>query len=258
MGPLLWLRAGFLGAAVLLTGAVSHAAADGRLPGLGAMALLLVATTLLASFLLRRRASVPRLVLLVVGGQTLVHTLLSAMAGHHGDSAATSVPAAQATAGAPHAHHLAHQPALVDDAGRRVGSLEDHFAAQLAEQVGPLPEPSGPAISLGWLGHLVEHVVDQPPLMLLAHTLAAVAIGVWLGLGEAAVWTLVELAALRLVHDLTAVTGLARAHRARLSVLAALSPVRRRLLARTRIRLPRPAPVRHVICHRGPPALLPA
>lgn len=259
MGPLLWLRAGFLGAAVLLVGAISHVIAEGRLPGLGALALLLGAATLLASFALRRRASVPRLVALTVGGQAVVHTLLSAMAGHHGDGSAAAAPSPSHPPAEPPTPPVT--PVLVDDDGRRVGSLEDHYAAQLAEQIGPLPESTGPALSLGWLGHLGEHLVDQPPLMLLAHLLAAVAIGAWLGLGEAALWTVVEVGALRLAHDLRVVAGLAAGEGlglARVAALAALSPVRHRQLGRTRIRLPRPAPVRHAICHRGPPGLLPA
>jgi hypothetical protein len=158
-GPLLWLRASLLGSIALLTGVVSHAAADGLLPSVRWLVLLGVAATVASAWVLRRRVSGLALVALAVIGQAGAHLALSVLAGHRGQARAV-VP----------------RPVVGD------GSLEDALMGGYADA------PVQP--SLGWSMHLVDHVIAVGPLMVLAHLLGAVALAGWLALGEAALWAL--------------------------------------------------------------------
>jgi hypothetical protein len=86
-GALLWCRAAALALVTLLAGTLAHLGAAGLLPPPLAMAALLGGGTVLAAPFLRAEASAPRLVLLLVLGQALVHTVLTALAGHHQEAA---------------------------------------------------------------------------------------------------------------------------------------------------------------------------
>lgn len=245
----MWSRAAVLGPVVLVSGAVSHVAADGRLPSAVPMVLVLAACTLLSAFFLRSRASALRLVALLVGGQAATHLLLSVTAGHHGaGSGASGVgPVSGSSAG----------PALqvvADDGGRRVGSLADHFDAASAAG-----GRAGEAVTAGPFAqaatHLVEHTLAQGPLMLLAHTLGAVALGLWLAVGESALWHLLVLASVRARVAATLPLALLPLHASALGGLAAARrlPVPPLLLLPLERTLPHP-----LVTRRGPPFLLAA
>ena len=68
-------------------------------------------------------------------------------------------------------------------------------AAVATAGVAALAVTAGPTNQV--LGHLVDHTLAQGPLMLLAHTLGAVALGLWLAAGESALWHLLVLASVR-------------------------------------------------------------
>ncbi|NPC96543.1 hypothetical protein [Nocardioides sp. zg-DK7169] len=244
--PLLWTRAVVLATAALGAGVVSHVAADGALPHLVALLALLGLSTAAAVPFLRSRAGTGRLVALVVGGQALTHVALSALAGHAGDRASTA-----AAATAPAGPVLAP---VTDSSGRRTGPLLDQYAA--ASGAAPGEHATDPlSWATGLVGHQLAHLAEQGPAMVLAHTLGAVALGLWLAVGETALWRLIHL-------------GIARietATRAHLVLRAGLALVRDTLAA-GRPRPPattvwRPAPDRllgHDVARRGPPRLLPA
>lgn len=221
-----WGRAVVLAAVAMLTGTLAHVTADGGLPGPVGLALILAATTAAVAPLLARPASALRVVALTVGAQTAIHLALSVTGGH-------GEPRPRATPAPP--------PELVplptDASGARVGSLMDQYAAapggggQLT-----VPEP----ILL-----LVSELSGPQAWMTLLHVAAAAAVGLWLAMGERAVWALADLAVRRVLPALR-------------PVLLPLSPVR-----------PRPAPPRlraaprlrvlaRVVVRRGPPALLAA
>lgn len=80
-----WLRAGALGSVTLLTGTVAHATAGGLLPTPTLMAVLLVVSIAVTAVFLGRTASIGLLVGLLAGGQTVIHLVLSVVAGHAGE-----------------------------------------------------------------------------------------------------------------------------------------------------------------------------
>ena len=229
---MVWGRAGVLGTVAFGTGAVSHALAGGLVPG--PLTTLLVLTTcvpLAAAFLLRR-ASAVRLVVLVLAGQTYVHTLLSALGGHRGDPAGSG----------------AYAVAPVRATGS--GSLYDQFAATAT--------PSG-AGGDDWFTHQLAHLTEQSPWMVLAHTLGAVALALFLAVGEDALWRWVALAVAR-TH--VARTHVARARAAWAHVVVGVSRgvvLRSAVLAPLAVQVPGPQLLgRPVDRHRGPPFLLAA
>lgn len=171
-GLLLWARAGILGSMAMLLGSVSHTSAGGLLPHVGWLGVMLAVGTVLSARFLLRAVAPGRLVALVVAGQALVHLGLTLAAGHR-------------TAGSP-------------------GSLPDHphgpgdgigaqHALEHAAQTAPLASDSAPSLGSATVGHLVEHVADTGPLMLVGHLAAAVAVGLWLAVGESALWTVLAL-----------------------------------------------------------------
>jgi hypothetical protein len=123
----------------------------------------------------------PRIVALLVVGQTAVHVALTLTAGHRGDA-----PAATAT----HASGVA----LPTESGQRVGSLLDGYEASVGQASGHV-EPSLPVGSM--FGELFAH----GPMMA-AHLAAAAAVGIWLAVGERSLWALVALATAVLVRPL--------------------------------------------------------
>ena len=107
--------------------------------------------------------------------------------------------------------------------------------------------------------HLVEHAVQQGPLMLLAHTLGAVALGLWLAVGESALWHLLALTATR-VRVLSA-TLAQRAPVLGSAPLVGAHDAARRLPGPVSVPvlLPLPDTLPHrLVTRRGPPALLAA
>jgi hypothetical protein len=198
--------------------------------------MLLLVTTAVAAPFLTRRASVRRIVALLVAGQATLHGALTVLAGHAGDAPAAAPGSGQG---------------FVFDGGQteRTGSYLDQVAAmQPAGSVGAPAHGSVP-------GHLVEHLADQGVAMLLAHLAAVVAVGVWLAVGERALWTVLALTTTRLL-DLVA-----RAAAVLLGAWAVLvSHVRRApYLGSTRRHVvPLPQLLDQVVARRGPPALLAA
>ncbi len=158
-GALLWLRAALLGMIALLTGVVSHAAADGLLPSTAALVALGLLATVAAAWVLRRRVPWFGLVGLAVLGQTVIHLALSVLAGHSGDPAAVPLRPVAGTA--------TWQDSLL-------GGYADPAAAP----------------SLGWTTHLVEHLTEVGPGMVAAHLVGAAALAGWLAVGEVALWAL--------------------------------------------------------------------
>ena len=65
--------------------------ADGLLPGTGVLVALVVGGALAVAPFLRRPGSTPRIVLLLVAGQSAVHMALATTAGHRGDPVARAV-----------------------------------------------------------------------------------------------------------------------------------------------------------------------
>ncbi|NYG55623.1 hypothetical protein [Nocardioides perillae] len=252
-----WGRGALLAAVAVGAGVLGHAGADGLLPGAPTLLLLYAAATAACTALLRHPASRRRVVALLLGGQGLVHLALTATAGH-GAPAGGAPPALPAAVPA--------APALPDpllgaasEGGRRVGSLQDHYAAldpltgagtdagtgegtgaAAADLLAALAQP---------LGHAVGHVAHHAP-MALAHLVAAVAVGLWLASGEQALATLVALA--RAVLGAPALAaGLAAA-------LAAAAPPTRTRGSRPRPTLTRPRTLvlARGVPRRGPPVLL--
>ena len=180
--PLVWLRAALVGSMFVLFGVVGHVSAEGLLPGAFVLTSLLVLSVVLAGPFLARPASRLRLVLMLVGGQFLVHVVLSISGGHRGQGRSSASSAASVVP--------PEQLSLPTVDGRRVGSLYD------AAQVLPAPtRVSAPGLGLG---HLVDDLAAHAPMMV-AHVAAAALIGLWLAYGEKTLWTLVSLTARRLL-----------------------------------------------------------
>ncbi len=210
-GALLWLRAGLLGAIALLTGVVSHAAADGLLPSAGTLVALGLLATAAAAWVLRRRMPWLALVGLALLGQAVVHLALSVLAGHRGDP-------------------VAAPPRPLTGATTWQDSLLGGYADPAA------------APSLGWASHLVEHLTEVGPGMVLTHLLGAAVLAGWLAIGEGALWALLLLVGAEVGSRLW-----------RWFVVPVVSPA---APARTVVPLVAPRPVllsRGGLCRRGPP-----
>ncbi|WP_157551008.1 hypothetical protein [Nocardioides jensenii] len=227
-GPLLRrMRATVLALVVMSTGVVAHVAADGLLPSVPTLVALYLGCALGLSWFLSRPATTRRIVALTVGGQTVVHALLTMTAGHAGDaaSAATTAPVAPVRpdtlvgAGSPMEQYAASRPQVQSD-----------FA---------LPHA---------LGHLVSDLTGAHAPMMLLHLAAAAVVGLWLAVGEHALWTLLALAVAVVVPSLRALLaglGLPAPPPALPAAFARTSPPHLTALARS-------------VERRGPPALLPA
>lgn len=168
-----WGRATLLGSLVVLLGAAGHASADGLLPGPGVILLLVVAAVLVCTPLVARPASARRLVGAMVAGQTAVHVALSLTAGH---------------VAAVHGAHGA--------ADGRVGTLQEaHDATHALTSGAPALPASLPAsLPAGLLADLAAHAP-----MMVAHLLVAALVGLWLAVGERALWGFLALTGARLV-----------------------------------------------------------
>lgn len=229
-GPALRLaRAVALTGVATVLGTVAHTLAGGRLPGATGFTVLVLLLVAGACPLLTRAASTGRIVALVAGGQTVVHTVLTATAGHAGDGVTTRP--------APPVVPVPSESVLAST--RRVGNLADQLHPQLATG-----HADGPAVP-DWVLHLLADLQPSQLPMALAHLLAAVGVGLWLASGERALFTLLTLAAapvLRLLAPIAAPVRLApvRAPRARFLLRA----VRREVLLSS------------CLARRGPPRLV--
>lgn len=183
---LLWLRAVVVGGLAFALGVVGHVMAAGRLPGPGFLCVLLLMSVALSAPMLNRPASSPRLVAMLVGGQTLIHLVLTVTAGHRGD------PTVAATS---HAGTLGVLP-TVD--GHRVGSLQDAYQGGSGQSSG-----LAPALPIG---HLVDDLSAHASMMVV-HLVAAALVGLWLGYGERCLWSVLALTGRRLQLVWTAAAG---------------------------------------------------
>ena len=224
---LLWGRAGVLTGSTFLVGALGHVTAGGLLPGVPALLLLLATGTTVAAVFLSRPASTRLLVGLVVVGQTLVHGALSLTAGQAAGHGAGH--------GAASYRHAPLPGSLPTGSGGRVGSLQDHYEATVAAPVATgltVPDPAA--------------LLDHAP-MFLAHAVAGVLVGLWLAVGERAVWALLALAVRTVLAPWSPSSSLTPARRPRPAV-AHLHPLHRTALDR----------VDRSVVRRGPPVLLAA
>lgn len=236
-----WARALLLACVSLAGGALGHVSADGLLPEAGGLAALFLVATCAAASMLGRPASTLRVVLLLVVGQTLIHLALAAMAGHHGDSARPSEPPAP-------------RPATPDlaDPGHRVGPLYD--------QLHPDPPVLEHLAVPSALQHGLAELTGANALMALAHLAAAAAVGVWLALGERALWTVLALTGQRVQALVRAAIG---SHRLVCQTLSGLACMQRPDLLSvsavlTNQKAPRLLLLSRAVVRRGPPALLTA
>ena len=121
-GALLWGRASLLASVAFFAGVVGHVSADGLLPSpLLLFGLLALGIPFCASQL-TRPASMRRIVLMLMAGQTAVHVALSVTAGHRGETHPTATVARSGDL------------ALPTEGGQRVGSLLDGYEATVARR----------------------------------------------------------------------------------------------------------------------------
>lgn len=248
---LLWSRAALLSAVVVAASVIGHVSADGLLPGPLALLALLGATTVVSARFLTRQASAPRLVALLVGGQVVVHGLLSLLAGH----GSSTVPPA-AAAGFVFDGRQAERTGSYFD---QVAAMQPAASSAAASAGAAAPADAGLSAGGGHgtaLAHLVEHLGTQSLAMLLAHLVVVALLGVWLAVGERALWTVLTLTTTRLL-DLVACAGSVLLGR---WAAVLLQHVRRvpSLATTGRCVVPLPQLLHHVVAHRGPPALLAA
>lgn len=183
-----WSRALLLGVVTLFLGVAGHVTADGLLPGPLALGALFGATVLLSAPMLARQVSAVRMVALLVGGQTVIHLVLSLAAGHRGDATAATASPGTALGALP----------IVD--GRRVGSLQDAYDGAAGHGGG-----LAPAVPVG---HLVDDLAAHAPMMA-AHLAAAALVGLWLAYGERCLFTLLALTGRRVLAAASALTPVA-------------------------------------------------
>lgn len=223
----LWARALLLAFVACFLGVTGHVTADGLLPGPAWLVVLFLGSAALCVPLLARPASLRRIVVLLVGGQTLVHLFLTVAAGHRGDPATTV------------ATPVGGSLPMVD--GRRVGSLQDQYDAMIGSSQ---LQPTLP------VGHLVNDLSAHAPMMAV-HLVAAVLVGVWLAIGERSLWTLVALASTALVRPLLLAWALVHVR-----IVAPLGDLVTVPAEPPGLRAP--ARIARSVVRRGPPALLAA
>ncbi|QIX27275.1 hypothetical protein ncot_12195 [Nocardioides sp. JQ2195] len=225
-GPLLrQVRGAVLAFVVMSTGVVAHVTADGLLPSIPGLVAIYVGCAVGFSWLLSRPATATRIVLLTIGGQTLVHAVLTMSSGHVGDAPATSTTAAPPPPPVPTGTS---------------GSLMEQYEASRPQVDAQLAVPEG-------VQHLFHDMTGAHAPMMALHLAAAAVVGLWLAVGERALWTLVALAATVVIPALGALLAGLRLPAPTPAVPAALArsaPAHLSALARSVVR-------------RGPPALLP-
>lgn len=222
-GPLLrHLRGAVLAFVVMSTGIVAHVTADGLLPSVPALVALFVGCALAFGWLLSRPATATRIVLLTVGGQTFVHGVLTMTSGHVGDTPASAGPA----------------PAPPPMPAGGSGSLMEQYEAARPQVEAQLALPAG-------VQHLVSDLTGPHAPMMVLHLLAAALVGIWLAVGERALWTVLALAVAAAVPVLRLALGWSVPASVRVPTAgsAPSAPAHLVTLARSVVR-------------RGPPALL--
>ncbi|SFC31258.1 hypothetical protein SAMN04487968_105131 [Nocardioides terrae] len=182
---LLWARAAIVGSLAFGLGVVGHVTAGGLLPGGTALAVMAVAAVVLSGPMLAKPASTVRLLAMTLGGQTVVHAVLTVTAGHVGDPVR---PGTHASVPPPTADPYATLPVVN---GHRVGSLQDAF------QVGTSPSSAEPALPVLPIGHLLHDMSAHAPMMVV-HLVAGVLVTLWLARGEHCLWTLLALTGRRI------------------------------------------------------------
>lgn len=218
-----WLRALVLAFVVMGTGAVAHVAADGLLPSTWALFWLFVGTTTAIAMLLGKPASTLRIVALTVGGQAAVHAVLTMSSGHVGDPVTAAAARPQPRAIDPHA----------------AGTLFEQYEQSRPQVEAQLAIPDG-------VVHLFTDLTGPHAPMMVVHLLAAAAVGLWLAVGERALWELIALAVAVVVPVLrVALVGPATPAPKPSTTHAVAAP--RHLVALSRS-----------LARRGPPVLLPA
>ncbi len=238
-----WVRAAFLAAVAVGSGVVAHVEAGGLMPGRAALVVLCLACLLAVGSMLGRPASTLRVVTLVVAGQTFVHGALTAMSGHRGDPPLTRSVL--------HATPMATGQVHVGD-GRRSGSLYDQlYGAGPTVRQADLTVPAP-------VQHLLADLTGPHAVMAVAHLVAAVLLGLWLAVGERALWAILTLGAIGLRRLLVGVLVAGWAVHAQLVWVAAAlarlpSAVDLFMLREWR----RGLVLARAVSRRGPPQVLP-
>ncbi len=245
---LLWSRAAVLAAVVVAVSAVGHVSADGLLPGPWEMLGLTLAVTAVAARFLTRQASPLRLVTMLVSGQVAIHGVLTVLAGHAGDAAGAVSGAA--------AHGSGHATTQFVFDGLRTERTGSYFDQVEAMQVTAPDGAASTGSGLGGVAHLAEHLATQSVAMMLAHAAVVALLGVWLAVGERALWTVLTLSTTGLLE----VVGHAAALVLGRWLAILLDRVRgvAFLPSTGRDVVPLPHLLHHVVAHRGPPSLLAA
>ena len=151
-----WVRALTLPSVLFISALAGHTAAGGVTPTASVLVFLFVITVVVLVPLVGVVISPARIVALLIGGEALLHAALELL-GRSTVMSAMNDPAAMAS---PTSCHLMMQPTSA--------------------------APYGSVMSLMGDGHVI---------MLLAHTAAAVVVGLWLAAGERVFWNVVRLAA---------------------------------------------------------------
>lgn len=106
-----WARACLFAGVGLMAGTLAHVAAGGLMPSPLAVIVVLATTACAGYFLLTRGASAVRVLLVLIGAQTVAHGAFSLLAGHRGEE-------------------HAHAPDAGHGAGGSVAEALKHFAEQ--------------------------------------------------------------------------------------------------------------------------------
>lgn len=165
-GALRWTRALLLAVVAMGSGVVAHLSAGGLMPGPAALVVLFTGCLAFAASCLGRPASTLRVVLLTVGGQTLVHGTLTALSGHRGDPPLRRVASTPFPLSTP-----------VPGSGRRGSYFDLVYAPAHRTTTDQLAVPAP-------VQHLMADLTGPHALMALAHLAAAVLVGLWLAVGS--------------------------------------------------------------------------
>ncbi|WP_299932476.1 hypothetical protein [uncultured Nocardioides sp.] len=174
-----WLRAAVVATVATSLGVIAHVLAGGLLPSWPGLVVILAVVMVVAAAALGRPASYPVIAGLVAGGQTGVHLLLTATAGHGSPHAPT------ASSGTMSPASTALSPASMTTADGAGGY------ARVMRQVPSGVEGAGAPPH--WVQHLLDDMTGLNALMALGHLVAAALVSVWLWKGEQAVWGLMAL-----------------------------------------------------------------
>lgn len=229
-----WVRALMLACVALTSGSLAHVMADGVMPDFMGATAVLAATTAGAAFFLGRPATTTRIVVLLLAAQTFVHGALSVAAGHR------------------RAEHDAVAHTIRPDVATAQG--HDHPVPLLVGHQSRPVVDQGPTLD-SMMSHVWEHLGEQDLRMVLAHLVATIALGLWLSVGERALFTVLALLAAPIV-DLGRRLALLRS--AGLVGPLALPRVPFSRVDRHQVVAPDSVLVSHVVVRRGPPLSLAA